>query len=788
MHKKIESLIGRFGSFIYENPLKIIVVILVLLAFPISHLKDMKMDTSTEGYMHEDDPVLINYNKFKKQFGDDERIILAINNDNIFSIEFLRKLKKIHKELESKVPYIEDIISLYNVRNTRGEGDKLFTNDLLKEFPKTEEDALKIKEYAMNSEFYRDLLISQNGKVTAILLETDIFSSQGIENSFVDNDLSKGFEEKTQNSKFLTDEEKIETQKIIYDIVEKYKLEGLDISISGSPIIAGELKSQMRSDMQKFMRITFLLILIFLFVIFKRLSAVIYPLIVILFSLLSTLGFMAWSGVAFKIPSQILPSLIWAISIGATVHILSIFFDRFNSSDNKKESLIYALEHSGLAIIMTSITTAIGIGSFSNSSVSPISDLGVFAALGVIISLILTLTLLPALLSITKLKAKPKKEIGRIDLFMKKIAYIPLKYTKTIFVGSAIVILISGIASLQVNLSYNPLLWFKADNITRTSTEAIDKKMNGTVTIEVEIDTDKENGWIDPIKLEKLNQLTSKLENYKDEYTYIGKVVSLATIVKEINQALHGNEYKYYTIPKDAKLVSQELLLFENSGSDDLEDFIDSQFSKTRITIKIPWTDAIKAIAVLRYVESEVKKEFSEEKVNITGMVPLIFNTFSNAVYSSAQSYVLAFIVITFMMMFIFGSIRLGLISMIPNLTPIVMGLFLMYLFKIPLDMFTLLIGSIAIGLTVDDTIHFIHNFKRYYLQKSEIKYAIEETFFTTGKAMLITTLILSFAFYSYLAASMVSVENFGLLTGSVIIFALLSDLLLAPALIDVVT
>jgi len=745
------------------------------------------MDTSTEGYMHQDDPVLTNYNKFKKQFGHDERIILAIDNDNIFSIEFLRKLKKIHKELESKVPYIEDIISLYNVRNTRGEGDKLFTNDLLKEFPKTEEDALKIKEYAMNSEFYRDLLISQNGKVTAILLETDIFSSQGIENSFVDNDLSKGFEEKTQNSKFLTDEEKIETQKIIYDIVEKYKLEGLDISISGSPIIAGELKSQMRSDMQKFMRITFLLILIFLFVIFKRLSAVIYPLIVILFSLLSTLGFMAWSGVAFKIPSQILPSLIWAISIGATVHILSIFFDRFNSSDNKKESLIYALEHSGLAIIMTSITTAIGIGSFSNSSVSPISDLGVFAALGVIISLILTLTLLPALLSITKLKAKPKKEIGRIDLFMKKIAYIPLKYTKTIFVGSAIVILISGIASLQVNLSYNPLLWFKADNITRTSTEAIDKKMNGTVTIEVEIDTDKENGWIDPIKLEKLNQLTSKLENYKDEYTYIGKVVSLATIVKEINQALHGNEYKYYTIPKDVKLVSQELLLFENSGSDDLEDFIDSQFSKTRITIKIPWTDAIKAIAVLRHVESEVKKEFSEEKVNITGMVPLIFNTFSNAVYSSAQSYVLAFIVITFMMMFIFGSIRLGLISMIPNLTPIVMGLFLMYLFKIPLDMFTLLIGSIAIGLTVDDTIHFIHNFKRYYLQKSEIKYAIEETFFTTGKAMLITTLILSFAFYSYLAASMVSVENFGLLTGSVIIFALLSDLLLAPALMIIV-
>ena len=139
------------------------------------------------------------------------------------------------------------------------------------------------------------------------------------------------------------------------------------------------------------------------------------------------------------------------------------------------------------------------------------------------------------------------------------------------------------------------------------------------------------------------------------------------------------------------------------------------------------------------------------------------------------------------MMMLILGSVRLGLLSMIPNLTPIILGLLIMYVAHIPLDMFTLLIGSIAIGLAVDDTIHFLHNFRRYYLKTSDSAAAIRETFFTTGKAMVITTVVLSLGFYAYMMAKMVSVQNFGLLTGSVLVIALLADLLLAPALMIVV-
>jgi len=791
MHKKLENLMSRFGSFIHDNPFKIILVLLVLLAFPISHIPQLKMDTSTEGFMHEDDPVLLTYNSFREQFGRDERVVLAIKSDKIFSIDFLTKLKNMHREIEKDVPYIDEVTSLYNVRNTRGDGDKLITDDLLEPFPTTQEQVDDIKKRALASHFYKDLLINKEGTMTTMVIETDAYSHVGEKKVSVDDEFADGFADESpaksdKKRAFLSDEENHELLEKITEIADKYRAEGLEIYMAGSPAVNNALKSQMRADMQKFMRITFLIILVFLFVVFRRLSAVFYPLLVIILSLLATMGTMAWTGVAFKLPTQIVPSLLLAVSVGATVHILSVFFDRFNSTGDKREAMSYTLGHSGLAIAMTSITTAIGVGSFAGSEVAPISDLGTFASLGVMVSLVLTLTLLPALLSITKLKPKANNEPGKIDRLMKRLAIIPVQHTKSVLIGSFLVVAISLLASTQINLSHNPLYWFQPDNINRVSTEVIDEKMNGTVTIELVLDTGKENGWIDPKKLATLNQFSADLEKYKDEHTHIGKVVSLATIVKETNRALHENKEKFYSIPTDANLVSQELLLFENSGSDDLEDVVDSQFSKARVTIKLPWTDAIKAVDVLDYVKKEATKRFPDDKVEVTGMIPLLIHTFAGAVHSSVQSYLIAAIAITFMMMLILGSVRIGLISMIPNLTPIIMGLFIMYVAKIPLDMFTLLIGSIAIGLAVDDTIHFMHNFKRYYLERKDIQEAMEQTFFTTGKAMVITSLVLAFGFYAYMAAYMISVQNFGLLTGSVIIFALLADLLLAPALMVV--
>ncbi len=793
MYKNLEELMRRYGAWIADNPKKVILFALLLMLPFLVHVPQIKFDTSNEGFFHPEDPILLDYNKFREQFGRDERIAVAIEDDNIFSLKFLQELKNLHEDLENGVPHLNDITSLYNVRNTRGKGDELLTDDLLDPFPSSEEEVQAIKKRALESHFYKDLFISRDGKMTTIVLETDAYSQKN-SNKSNEDDLSGGFEDeapkdKTSNAKreFLTDEENAEVVNAVNKIVQKYKDKGLKIYVAGSPSVLHGLKQQMQTDMQKFTRVTFLIIIIFLFLMFRRISAVVYPLIVIILSLLATIGLMAWTGVPFKLPTQIVPSLLLAVGVGASVHVLSIFFDRFNERGDKKEAIAYTMGHSGLAIAMTSITTAIGVGSFAGSEVLPISDLGTFASFGVLASLLLTLTLLPALLSVTKLKPKVKKGPDALDRLMKKLAYIPVRFYKQIIAISAILVTIALFAASTIELSHNVLKWFQPTNPLRIATQIIDDKLNGTVTIEAVVDTQKVNGWQDPTLLKKLNDLSSELETYKDPYTHIGKVVSLATIVKETNKALHSNDEKFYTIPKEKDLVAQELLLFENSGSDDLEDVVDSQFSKSRTTIKLPWIDAVKARMVQDHITKRFNETFSEQKVTITGIIPLLVNTFDNAIRSSVKSYLIAFVLITLMMMLIFRSIRLGLLSMIPNLTPIILGLLIMVIKPIPLDMFTLLIGSIAIGLAVDDTIHFMHNFMRYYYESGSSKEAIEHTFFTTGKAMVITSAVLSLGFFAYTMAQMISVQNFGFLTGSVILLALLADLLLAPALMIVV-
>ena len=173
--------------------------------------------------------------------------------------------------------------------------------------------------------------------------------------------------------------------------------------------------------------------------------------------------------------------------------------------------------------------------------------------------------------------------------------------------------------------------------------------------------------------------------------------------------------------------------------------------------------------------------------ITTTGLMALLSRTFSAVTYSMAKTYVAAFIIITPMMMFLVGSVRMGLVSMIPNLAPILITIGIMGWAGIPLDLFTLLIGCIAIGLAVDDTIHFMHNFRRYYEQSGDVDQAVRETLLSAGQAMLFTTLTLSMGFFIYMLASMTNMILFGLLTGFTILMAFIADVVLAPALMAIV-
>jgi predicted RND superfamily exporter protein len=437
---------------------------------------------------------------------------------------------------------------------------------------------------------------------------------------------------------------------------------------------------------------------------------------------------------------------------------------------------------------MTSLTTAVGLWSFSFSEVAPVANLGTFASLGVLVGLLFTLVLVPALLSVTKIKFKPDKQNQqgntKMDSLLLGISNIATGYPKAIVSVSALIILVAIFFAAQLRFSHFPLNWFPEDNASRVATEVVDDKLRGSITLEVIIDTGNANGLYEPSTLNKIQKATDYLNSIQTQAYFVGKTLSLVDVIKETNKALNENKAEFYTIPQDKNLVAQELFLFENSGSDDLQDFVSSDFSKARITVKVPYVDALAYNQFIDQVQAQLDQEFSGvAKVSLTGISVLLSVIMEKSIYSSAISYVLAFGLIAIMMIILIGNVKIGLISMIPNVLPILFLSTIMVILDMPLDMFTMLIGSIALGLAVDDTVHFMHNFRRYELEFNDVDKAVRLTLLGTGRAIVVTSIVLSLGFLVLTTATMNNMFNFGILTASAIFIALLADFFLVPAI-----
>ena len=793
IRKRIEVWFEGFGHRVYRHRWVALFLMLIIIGGFATQLPKIRIDTSTESFLHDDDPTLLTYNEFRRQFGRGEFIVIAIEPQEVFDQSFLKKLKAFHEDLEKEVPHVEDITSMLNARNTRGEADRLIVEDLLATWPEDESALKALRQRVLSNPFYLNLLISQDGKLTAVIIKTDTYSSLDS-----DVDVLEGFEDAGPNGAekdeppFLTDQENSSLVKAVQKVIAGYDAPDFKIWLAGSPVITDVLKRAMINDAQTFVKFVILTIGLCLLIMFRRITGVILPLLIVAFAVLSTIGLMALFDVPLTLPTNILPSFILAVGVGAAVHILSIFYLNLEKSGNREEAICYALGHSGLAVLITSLTTAAGLASFATAEVAPIAHLGIFASMGVMSAFIYTIILLPAFLAIIPIKPKGlyKKNANpkRMDQFLGSIARFSTGHAKGITITGLVIIVVSLAGASRLSFTHDPMVWFPWTFPIRGATEKVDQEMRGTVTLEVLVDTGRENGLYEVDVLNRMERLAREIEKLERGKMFVGKTVSLGDMLKEIHKALNENRLEFYVIPQDQKLIPQELLLFENSGSDDLEDVVDSQFKLARFTIKVPWGDAVGYMPFLIDIENRFEKAFrGKAEITATGIISLLVRTLYAAIHSAAKSYLLAFVVITLMMILLIGSFRLGLISMIPNLLPVVLTLGIIGWFGLLFDMFTMLIGSIAIGLAVDDTVHFMHNFRRYHYESGDVEASVDRTLRTAGRAMLVTSIVLSIGFFIFTFASMRNFFYFGLFTGITIITALLADFFLAPALMALI-
>jgi predicted RND superfamily exporter protein len=764
-------------------------------------MSNLVTDTSAESFLRPDDPAVLVYNAFREQYGSDELAVIALRakEGDVFREDFLLTLKALHEDLENTVPHLDEVTSLINARNTRGENDTLIVEDLLENWPETPRNLDDIKRRALSNPLYTNALISEDGTLTTILVRPLALSDEA------EGDVFAGFDDENVAaeqpgegvSKYLTPEHNTAFVTGVKKVIERHRSADVAIYLAGSPVVRDTQSAIVQSDAPKFLMLCLGGIAVLLLAMFRRPAGLLLPMLVIVMSLFATLGLMAGLYVSFKLPTTILPAFLAAVGVGASVHVLSLFYQRLQLGEHKYQAIEYALGHSGLAVVLTSVTTAGGLLSFAWADMAPIAELGIFSAVGVLFSMLFSLLFVPAMVVIFPSQAKivPDKRtvsastLAKVDSILSGVGHFSARHAEIVTIVACGVIVMGIWGATRLHFSHNPLEWLPEKMEIRQHNELMDQELKGTVSLEMVIDTGRENGLYDPELLRKLELLAEELSTeYASPTTagvFVGKTLNVTDILKEIHKALHENRDEFYTIPQNPALIPQEFLLFENSGSDDLEDYVDSQFSKARFTIKLPYLDAVSYAGFLRDVERRFGEVLGPDvKVAGTGTVAIYNRIIAAAMDSTIKSFSIAFVVITVLMIFLIGELRLGIASMIPNLLPIIFCLGLMGWGRIPLDMVTILIGSVILGIAVDDTIHFMHGFRRYLDKTGDIFQAIQGTLMTSGRAMLFTSVVLSLGFFVYVFATLNHFIRFGILTGITILVAFFADIFLAPAIV----
>lgn len=774
---RVEKGFERFGFFLCRHRFAVLLVLACFIGLLVAQLRNITVDTSSEALLHPKDPSLIGYNSFRDEFGRAETVMVALTPPDVYDTEFLEWLRALHDDLEENTPYLSRITSLVNVRNTHHQAGAMVVEELLENMPETPEDLTLLRERVEGTPSYRDHVISGNGRTTAIIIETDAVVEEP------DPDGEPG----ATRLRYFGAEENRAVVEAVDEVLARHSFPDTRVAVSGGPVVVDLFNRATLSDMRLGMILAVGVNALFLLLLFRRVTGIFLPLIVVISAMASTIGLMPLFGVALKMTTTIIPGFLVAVGVADSVHVLAIFYRRLDSGEDKFTAIARSLSYTSLAVVMTSLTTAAGLMSFSFAKLAALGEMGQFAAMGVILALLFTITMLPALLAVLPIRprAARARKAGVMDRVLSGFASFSTRHPRKIVAISLAVLALAVAMDTTLRFSNNVVDYFPDEMAVKKDLLYLDKHMRGVVALEAVLDTGKENGVKEPEFLNTLEKTSHELTRITDRELFIGKVVSVTDIVKEINKALFEDDPGQYILPQTREAVAQELLLFENQGVDDLTRVTDPTFRLARVTMKTPWVDSIVFEDFIQKVHQKLAAAFGPEVgISLTGEAALMARTIPATLQNLTWSYILAFVTITLMMILLLGNLRLGLVSMFPNALPIMLVMGIMGGLGILLNLNTIMIGCIAIGLVVDDTMHFMYNFSRYMSIYQDPARAVRETLLSTGRAMLITTLVLSGGFFVLLLTTLKNFKIFGLFTGIIILLALLADFVLAPAIV----
>ena len=714
-------------------------------------------------FFDEDNPQLLALEALEENYGKNDNVaFLIVPDDGDATSQKALSAAVWLTEAAWNTPHSRRVDSLANFQYTTADGDDLYVQDLVdpQELGRAEARS-RIRSIALSDPRIAGSILARNGDVSVVSVTVEL-PEEGL------------LEASAEVAEFV---------RSIAAEAEK-RFPGIDLRVVGTVMVNQTFVEASIGSQTVFLPASLLLMALILGVLIRGWAGVAGTGLVIVFSILASMGLGAWAGMPFSPPISPAPTIVLMIVVANCVHLLVALQQRLRAGDSRHDAIVESVRLNLHPVFLASLTTALGFLSMNFSEVPPYRHLGNFVAFGIAASFILSVTFLPAVLSLLPVRAGKERRFRGPT--MNRLADYVLRYRKALIWGWLAIVTAMAVAVPRNELNDVLVHFFDKSVEFRQDTDFMDERLSGNTLLEYSLRASAEGGVTDP-------RFLAEVSNFAAWYRKQPRVRHVSTVTdtfRQLNKSMHGDDPAAYRIPESEELAAQYLLLYEISLPQglDLNNQIDGSRSATRVSVSAQTLSSQELLELNARARAWLKENAPHVAgVNSTGPAALFAYIGQRNIRAMLVGTIVVLLAISAILLFALRSLRLGLISIVPNLVPAVLGFGVWGLTVGQVGLSLSVVVAMTIGIVVDDTVHFLAKYRRarreYGLSPED---AVRQTFDTAGRALFTTTVVLVAGFLILLFSPFVPTAQVGVLTAMIIAFALIADLTLLPALLTV--
>ena len=757
-----EQFATRFAERVLKARWLVIATTVLLVAVATVGITQLEFSANYRIFFDEDNPQLLALEELENTYGKNENVaFLIVPDDGDATSQDALSAAVWLTEAGWQIPFSRRVDSLANFQYTTADGDDLYVRDLVdpEELARAEARA-HIRDVASSDPRIAGSILGLKGDVSVVSVTVEL-PEEGL------------LEAVAEVAEFA--------RSVAAEAEERFP--GIDLRVVGTVMINQTFVEASISSQMIFLPASLLLMAVILGVLTRRWAGVAGTGMVIVFSIFVSMGLGVWFGLPFSPPVSPAPTIVLMIVVANCVHLLVTLQQRLRAGDSKRDAIVESVRLNLHPVFLASLTTTLGFLSMNFSEVPPYRHLGNFVAIGIVASFILSVTFLPAVLSLLPMRA-PKERRWLRGLSMNVLADFVLRHRRALMLGwlAIVVAMAVGIPRNELN---DVLVHFFDESVEfRQDTDFMDEHLSGNTLLEYSLHAPAEGGVTDP-------QFLADVSNFADWYRDQPPVRHVAVVTdtfRQLNQSMRGDDPAAYRIPESQELAAQYLLLYELSLPQglNLNNQIDRSRSATRVTVSAETLSSQEVLDLNAHAEAWLKENAPHVAgVNSTGPAALFAYIGQRNIRAMLIGTAVVLLAISAILLFALRSLRLGLISIVPNLIPAVLGLGVWGFAVGQVSLSLSVVVAMTVGIVVDDTVHFLSKYRRARLEygkdpEEAVRYAFE----TSGRALITTTIVLVAGFLIFVFSPFVPTAEVGVLTAVIIAFALIADLSLLPALL----